>query len=88
MDVRFAIAMGKLGGIAVLNLDGVQTRYDNPSEVLDRIANATPEEATKLVQEFYKTPIKEKLIAKRIKEIKSHKVPAVVSCIPQNSKKS
>ena len=43
VDVDFAIAMGKLGGIAVLNLDGVQTRYDDPEDVLNKIANATPE---------------------------------------------
>ena len=87
VDVDFAVVMAKLGGIAVLNLDGVQTRYDNPSEVLSQIASASPEEATKLVQSVYLKPIKEDLIAKRIKEIKSHKVPAVVSCIPQNAKK-
>jgi len=87
VDVKFAIAMGKLGGIAVLNLDGVQTRYEKPEEVLSQIANATPDEATKLVQSLYLRPVQEKLIAKRIKEIKDAKVPAVVSCIPQNAKK-
>ena len=85
VGVEFAIAMGKLGGIAVLNLDGVQTRYDNPENVISQIANASPQEATKLVQSIYLQPVKEKLIAKRIKEIKSKKVPAVVSCIPQNA---
>ncbi len=87
VDVKFAIEMGKLGGIAVLNLDGIQTRYDSPKEVLEKITNASPEEATKLVQNVYLQPVKEKLIAKRIKEIKSKKVPAVVSCIPQNAKR-
>lgn len=87
VDVNFAVAMGKMGGIAVLNLDGIQTRYDKPAEVLEQISKATPEEATKLVQSVYLKPVKENLIAKRIKEIKDHKVPAVVSCIPQNAKK-
>lgn len=90
VDVKFAIAMGKLGGIAVLNLDGIQTRYDNPDEILDQIAKATPEEATKLVQSLYdakKFPVKDKLIAKRVEEIKKAKVPAVVSCIPQNAER-
>src|SRR3989338_5250677 len=64
VDVDFAVVMAKLGGIAVLNLDGVQTRYDNPSEVLSQIASASPEEATKLVQSVYLKPIKEDLIAK------------------------
>jgi IMP dehydrogenase len=85
VDVKFAIAMGKLGGIAVLNLDGIQTRYDDPGEILKQIASATPEEATKLVQSLYRFPVKEKLIAKRVAEIKKAKVPAVVSCIPQNA---
>jgi len=87
VNVKFAIAMGKLGGIAVLNLDGVQTRYDDPDEVLDEIANASPEEATKLLQSVYLKPIKESLVAKRVEEIKKGKVPAVVSCIPQNAGK-
>lgn len=87
VNVRFAIEMGKLGGIAVLNLDGVQTRYDNPDEVLTEIAQATPEEATKLVQSIYTKPVKEELITRRVKEIKKGKVPAIVSCIPQNANK-
>jgi IMP dehydrogenase len=87
VDVKFAIAMGKLGGLAVLNLEGVQTRYENPDEVLEEIAKASPEEATKLVQNIYLQPVKENLIAKRIEEIKMAKVAAVVSCIPQNAQK-
>ncbi len=87
VDVKFAIEMGKLGGLAVLNLDGVQTRYDNPSEVLNKISKATPEEATKLVQSVYVKPIKEKLIAERVKQIKAKKVPAAVSCIPSNAER-
>ncbi|UCD54892.1 MAG: GuaB3 family IMP dehydrogenase-related protein [Candidatus Omnitrophota bacterium] len=87
VDVEFAVAMGKLGGIAVLNLEGVQTRYDNPEEVLEKIANATPEEATKLTQSVYAPPIKENLIAKRIKEIKKANVPAIVSSIPQKAQR-
>jgi len=85
VDVRFAVEMGKLGGIAVLNLDGVQTRYDDPAAVLDRIAQATPQEDTRLVQDVYTRPIKEKLVAKRVSEIKKKKAPAAVSCIPQNA---
>jgi len=87
VDVRFAIAMGKMGGIAVLNLEGVQTRYENPDEVLDKIAHATPEEATKLVQGIYEEPIKEKLVSRRIEEIKKANVPAVVSAIPQRAER-
>ena len=87
VDVKFAIKMGKLGGLAVLNLEGVQTRYENPNEVLDKIAKATSEEATRLVQGIYREPIKEKLISKRIEEIKKANVPAIVSAIPQKADK-
>ncbi len=87
VDMKFAVAMGKLGGIAVLNLEGVQTRYDNPNEVLDRIAGATPEEATRLTQSIYAPPIKEKLIAKRVREIKKAGAPAIVSSIPQKAER-
>ena len=87
VDVDFAAAMSKLGGIAALNLDGVQTRYDNPKEVLKDISKATPEEATNLIQKIYTSPIKEKLIGKRVEEIKKKGGYAAVSCIPQNASK-
>ncbi len=86
VDVKFAIAMGKAGGVAVLNLDGIQTRYENSDEILNEISSASPEDATKLVQTLYLKPVKDELIAKRIREIKKAKVPAIVSCIPQNAK--
>lgn len=85
VDVGFAVAFGKLGGFAVLNLEGIQTRYENPDAVLEKIAEASPQRATELVQEIYTKPIKKNLIAKRIKEIKSNNVPAAVSAIPQRA---
>ncbi|MFA5093365.1 MAG: GuaB3 family IMP dehydrogenase-related protein [Candidatus Omnitrophota bacterium] len=87
VDVKFAIEMSRLGGIAVLNLDGIQTRYENPDEVLIEIAKATPQKATELIQTVYTTPIKEKLVSKRVAEIKKAKAMAVVSCIPANAEK-
>lgn len=87
VDVKFAIEMGKLGGLAVLNLEGIQTRYENPNEVLDKIAKASPHEATELVQSIYLKPIKEKLISKRIEQIKKAGVPAAVSTIPQRAER-
>ncbi|MFC1658919.1 GuaB3 family IMP dehydrogenase-related protein [Candidatus Omnitrophota bacterium] len=87
VDVRFAIEMSKAGGIAVLNLDGVQTRYENADAVLKEISKANPQKATSLVQSVYNKPIKEKLIAKRIEQIKSKKATAVVSCIPAHAEK-
>ncbi len=87
VDVKFAIAMGKIGGLAVLNLEGIQTRYDNPDEVLGKIAKATPQKATELVQSIYLKPIKEKLVSKRIAEIKKARVPVAVSAIPQRAER-
>ncbi len=87
VDVSFAIKMGKMGGLACLNLEGVQTRYEDPSEILSEIADATPEKATELVQKLYAPPVKEKLITKRIREIKAAKVPVMVSAIPQKAEK-
>lgn len=87
VDVKFAVEMSKLGGIAVLNLDGIQTRYENPDEVLEKIAHASPQEATELIQSVYTTPLKEKLVSQRIKEIKERKGTAVVSCIPSSAEK-
>ncbi|MBI4435870.1 MAG: GuaB3 family IMP dehydrogenase-related protein [Candidatus Omnitrophica bacterium] len=87
VDVPFAIKMSQGGGLAVLNLEGVQTRYENPKEVLERIAKASAEEATELVQDVYLEPIKEKLISQRIEEIKKGKGMAAVSAIPQKAER-
>ncbi len=87
VGVNFAIEMSKLGGIAVLNLDGVQTRYKNPDQILNEISEASPEEATSLIQKAYTAKIKENLIAKRVDEIKKGGGYAAVSCIPQNANK-
>ncbi|MEO8043324.1 MAG: IMP dehydrogenase, partial [Spartobacteria bacterium] len=85
VDVRFAIAMGNLGGLAVLNLEGVQTRYKNPQEVLQKIVEADKNEVTALLQKIYTEPVQEDLIAARIKEIKDAGVTAAVSSIPQRA---
>ncbi len=85
VDAEFAIAMGKMGGLGVLNLDGISTRYDKPREIVLQIAGATPDEATKLGQDMSRPPVKEELIAERIKQIKKAKVPCAVSTIPQNA---
>ena len=87
VDVDFAIAMGKLGGLAVLNLDGVQARYDDPQEAVSQIVQGDVEETTNIVQQLYKAPIKEALIAKRVQQIKAAKVPCAVSTIPQNAER-
>jgi IMP dehydrogenase len=85
VDVDFAIAMGKLGGLAVLNLDGVQTRFEDPREPLRRIAEAPADQINRLIQEIYKTPVQDALIQRRIQEIKAAGVLAAVSTIPQRA---
>jgi IMP dehydrogenase len=87
VDVPFAIEMGKLGGIAVLNLEGVQTRYKNPEEVLLKVLEAEKEHVTALLQKIYQEPVQEDLIAARIKEVKDAGVLAGVSSIPQKAER-
>lgn len=83
VDVRTAVALGRLGGAGVLNLEGLQTRYENPDEVLERIAAFSKEEATRGLQEIYKEPIKPELIGARIRAIKDAGVVAAASLTPQ-----
>src|ERR1700732_441541 len=83
----FAIEMGRVGGPAVLNLEGIFSRYENPDAVLDRITSASLEEATKIIQGIYSEPIKEELIHKRISEIKKGGGPVLVSSIPQRAER-
>src|ERR1700738_2488544 len=87
VDVDFAIEMGKLGGLAVLNLEGVQTRYKNPAEVLLKVLEADKEKVTALLQKIYQEPVQEDLIAARIKEIKDAGVITAVSSIPQKAER-
>ena len=82
VDPAMAVRIGKLGGLAVLNLEGVQTRYENAAEQLDRIAALPKESATRTMQEIYREPIKDELIARRIKEIKDGGVIAAASLTP------
>jgi IMP dehydrogenase len=87
VDVNFAIEMGNMGGLAVLNLEGVQTRYKNPQEVLLKILEADKEHVTGLLQKIYQEPVQEDLIAARIKEIKDAGVICAVSSIPQRAER-
>ncbi|MFL5891120.1 MAG: GuaB3 family IMP dehydrogenase-related protein [Solirubrobacterales bacterium] len=76
-------AVGKLGGLAVLNLEGIWSRYENADEQLERIATADPAVATQTMQEIYREPVKPELIAKRVEEIKAQGVVAAGSFTPQ-----
>ena len=87
VDPNFAIAMHKAGGLAVLNLEGVWTKYDDPSSILQATAAASRDEATAILQEAYQQPIREEYIAKRIHEMKAGGAVAAVSLTPMNTKK-
>ena len=87
VDVKFAVEMGRLGGLAVLNLEGVQTRYKNPEEVLLKVLEADKENITALLQKVYQEPVQPELIAARVKQIKDAGAIAAVSSIPQQAEK-
>jgi IMP dehydrogenase len=76
-------AVGRLGGLAVLNLEGIFTRYEDADAELERIAMLPKELATREMQEIYSEPIKAELIAQRISEIKEQKVVVAGSLTPQ-----
>lgn len=86
-DVRFCRVMGHLGGIGVINLEGIQTRYENPSKALAQVVGADQDSVTSLIQKLYAEPIKEELIRRRIAEIKETGVRAAVSAIPQKAER-
>src|ERR671924_681553 len=80
---RTAALIGKIGGLAVLNLEGIWSRYESADEKLDEIAAAPKEIATRIMQEIYSEPVKPELIAKRVEEIKSEGAVACGSLTPQ-----
>ncbi|MRR13694.1 GuaB3 family IMP dehydrogenase-related protein, partial [bacterium] len=85
VDPAFAITMGKLGGLAVLNLEGIQTRYADPAPLLDEIASFDKEEATAKMQAIYAAEeVKPDLVKQRVAEIKAGGVLAAASLTPQN----
>jgi IMP dehydrogenase len=82
VDPAFAGALASLGGLAVLNLEGVQTRYDDPGPVLGRIAAARDEDVHDVLAEAYAAPIRDELIARRIDEIHAAGSKAAVAATP------
>jgi len=80
-----AVAIGKLGGLGVLNLEGLWTRYEDTESVFAEIASLPPEKATLRMQEIYLEPMKPDLITQRIREIKAAGVVAAASLTPQRT---
>ena len=87
VDPDFAIEVGRRGGMAVLNLEGLQCRFDDPVEVLEEVAGSDTETATEILQRAYTTPIRDELIGRRVQEIKDGGVAAAVSVTPPNAKR-
>lgn len=86
-DTNTAVLMSKMGGLGVLHLEGVQTRYDNPQEVLAEIAQASDAEVTSLLQKVYSAPIKDNLIGERVQAIKRAGAVCAASATPANTKR-
>jgi IMP dehydrogenase len=87
VDPAFAGALAMLGGLAVLNLEGVQARYDDPSSVLEQIATAPDDEVQHVLTEAYRPPIREELVAKRLDEIHAAGSKAAVAATPGAARK-
>ncbi|MGI0479295.1 GuaB3 family IMP dehydrogenase-related protein [Geminocystis sp. CENA526] len=82
VDVKMAVLLSELGSLGVLNLEGIQTRYEDPNPILDRIASVGKSEFVGLMQELYSVPVKPELIKQRITEIKQQGGIAAVSLTP------
>jgi len=82
VDTRIAGELARLGGLAILNLEGVQTRYDDPDAILERIAQAPDVEVQAMLAEAYQHPIREDLIARRLDEIHAAGSRAAVAATP------
>jgi IMP dehydrogenase len=87
VDAQMAVKLSDLGALGVINMEGVQMRYADPTEVLDRIAAASNEDFVALMQELYAEPIKPELIAQRIKEVKAKGGIAAISATPVGAAK-
>lgn len=83
VDLKVATIMHKLGGLAVFNLEGLQTRYEDPAPVFKKIASFPNAQATSGLQEVYREPIKEELIGRRVRELKEAGLVAAASLTPQ-----
>jgi IMP dehydrogenase len=83
----FASELDRLGGLAVMNLEGVHTRYDDPDSVMAEIVDGPEEKVTGLLQRVYSSPIREDLVGARVEEIKSSGAKCAVSVTPASTKR-
>ena len=83
VDVNTAVELTRLGALGVLNMEGIQTRYENPDQILSKISSVGKSEFVPLMQKIYSEPVKKELILQRIKEIKELGGIAALSGTPQ-----
>ncbi len=86
MSPETAIALGKYGGLGVLNLEGLWTRYDDPTELLEEVAGLTGADATRRMQEIYTEPVRAELITERLRQMRDAGVTVAGSLSPQRTK--
>jgi IMP dehydrogenase len=86
VDSKFAVEMSKAGGVAVMNMDGIHSRYEDVEPIYQEIANTPREAATALMQRIYSQPMRPELVAKRVEEIKQAGGIAAVSFVPASTK--
>ena len=87
VNPRFAVKFHQMGGLALLNLEGLQTRYSDPDAALAEILSASDEDATAVIQKVYSQPIREDLIGERIGYIKAAGAVCAVSATPASTKR-
>lgn len=87
VDVNVARALSRMGGLGVLNLQGVQTRYEDPSGALKQVADCDKGQFVELMQKLYSEPVKDELVAARVKEIKAGGGLAAASVTPNLARK-
>ncbi len=87
VDPSFAAAVGRRGGLAVMNLEGVQTRYDDPDAAIAEIVGAPQPDSAAVIQRLYASPVKEELVGRRVRAIKEGGAVCAVSCTPANTKR-
>jgi IMP dehydrogenase len=83
----FAGKLGRLGGLAVLNLEGIHTRYEDTRPLFEQIVHAPKDQVTSILQQFYTQPIQPELIGQRVEQMKAEGIVVAVSCTPANTKK-
>src|SRR2546425_1785010 len=84
---RFATELGRLGGLAVMNLEGLQCRHEDADATIAEVVGSSQAESTAVIQRLTEAPIREELIGRRVRAIKEGGAVCAVSCTPANTKR-